>query len=347
MKRNLIIVIFLAVILFGCERRITERYIFIEKEIEKIESSGELTIYTALDDDETKVYFSKFEELYNVKINSTRMSTGEMLKTLDAERGKPSATIVYGGTQGLYINGAAENLFEPYKTNKSAYLEKRYYDKNYNWYGIYIGAIGFGCSTNLVKNLPHSWRDLLDIEYQGLISMANPASSGTSYTIMSTLISLWGEEEAFIYLKELNRNIKEYTSSGSQPVKLAGINEVGIGIVFSHDVLKVKKSFSHIELTFPKEGTGYEIGGVALVKGSPNRELGKKFIDFALSTECQDLYATAGNFRLPLNPKAKPAEGSIPITEINIVNLDLEKMSLDRDMLIKRWTDEVAKGDNK
>jgi len=54
--------------------------------------------------------------------------------------------------------------------------------------------------------LPKTWNDLLKPEYKGEIQSANPASSGTAYTMIATLVQLMGEDQAFEYLKNYTKH---------------------------------------------------------------------------------------------------------------------------------------------
>src|SRR5690606_10225614 len=92
--------------------------------------------------------------------------------------------------------------------------------------GVYMGALGYGYNSEELarKKLaaPKCWADLLKPEYKDEVQMADPNSSGTAYTMLATLVQLWGEEPAFDYLKKLHRNINDYTKSGAAPAHAAG-----------------------------------------------------------------------------------------------------------------------------
>ena len=120
--------------------------------------------------------------------------------------------------------------------------------------------------------------------------MAHPATSGTAYTVLATLIQLKGEDAVWDYLAELNKNMSQYTKSGSAAPNGVALGEAAIALTFSHDGLQPTTEGYPIELSFPTDGTGYEVGAMALIKGGPadEQENAKKFIDFV----CND--ATAG-----------------------------------------------------
>src|SRR5699024_6551570 len=136
---------------------------------------------------------------------------------------------------------------------------------------------------------PTCWADLVKPEYKGEVQIADPQSSGTAYTALATFAQLWGEEKAIEYLKALNHNVSQYTKSGIAPARNAARGETAIGIGFLHDYSLEKEKNAPIELVVPCEGTGYEIGGVSIIKGARNIDNAKLFIDWALSKEAQEL----------------------------------------------------------
>jgi hypothetical protein len=143
--------------------------------------------------------------------------------------------------------------------------------------GFYTSAIGFGWNEEVLKKkklpAPKCWKDLLDPRYKGEIETSHPGSSGTGYTILAGLVQMMGEDAAFDYLKKLNANVTQYTRSGTAQARSVAKGEVGIGVsfIFGFDNERLTNKFP-VYAAAPCEGTSYEIGGIALVKGSRNRE---------------------------------------------------------------------------
>jgi iron(III) transport system substrate-binding protein len=211
--------------------------------------------------------------------------------------------------------------------------------------GYYFGAIGFGSNSNTLKKInaepPASWEDLLKPAFKGQIAIAFPYTSGTSYTVLATLVQMWGEDKAFEYWKKMNANVHHYDKSGSAPVTQAGLGEVGVAVAFSHDIIAKGSAKGYpVVISFPKEGTGYEIGAMSLIKGGPEPELAKKFIDWALSVRAQNLMQQW--FRIPLNPKATVAPGAVKADQVKLINFDAVKAGDEKDRLIKRWRQEIG-----
>ena len=138
--------------------------------------------------------------------------------------------------------------------------------------------------------------------------------------------------------------MRQYTKSGSAPAKQAGLGETGVGISFAHDILAPKHEGYPIELSFPTDGTGYEVGAVALIKNGPKDEVenAKKFIEWSISKEAQDLYAKSNSFRLPVHPDATVPDGAVSLSELEVIEYDAVWAGENRDRLLKRYEDEVV-----
>ena len=306
-----------------------------------------LHLYTALDPNEAKIYVEAFTKDTNIKVEWVRLSAGEVLTRLKAEAKNPQVSVWFGGSSDEFTAGRKEGLLTPYPSPVGTpFLKGTLKDPQDNWSGFYFGAIGFGNNTNwFAKNklpFPTSWQDLLRPEFKANISIAYPYTSGTSYTTLATLVQLMGEDKAFDYWKKLEPNIHHYNTSGSACITQAGLGEIAIGIAFSHDILAKGTSKGYpIKATFPSEGTGYEIGVVALIKGGPEPELGKKFIDWVLSKRAQDLLQAW--YRIPLNPQAEVAAGATKASDVKLINYDADWSGNNNKRLIEKWRQIIGK----
>ncbi len=116
-------------------------------------------------------------------------------------------------------------------------------------------------------DIPQSYEDLLDPQYKGLISMPSPASSGTGYTFLLSLVNAWGEEKAFEYFDKLSENILSFTSSGSGPVNALVQGEVAIGLgITANAVTKINEG-ANLKPIFFEEGSPYTMYGQGVIVG--------------------------------------------------------------------------------
>ena len=316
------------------------------------EAYDRLTIYCALPETEIPSYIEAFKAETGITVDYVRLSAGEVLSKIQVEKNNPQASVWYGGNCDTFIAAANMGLLEPYASQELKNIPESYQDPDNFWAPVYVGALAFAVDRDWFKakgyDYPASWNDLLKPEFKNMISMAHPGSSGTAYTILATMVQMLGEEEAFAYLAKLDDNIRQYTKSGSAPPKDVGLGEAAVGLSFSHDCLKPAVQGYPVEVTFPKEGTGYEIGAIALIKNAPARELenAKIFIDWVLSKKGQDIYSQNSSFRLPVNVNAVVPQGAINIKDLPIINYDFIWAGENRARLIEKFTATIANKDN-
>ena len=292
-----------------------------------------------------------YQRTTGVKVNMTQKGSGEALAQLIAERENPKTDIWFGGTGDPHLQAAEQGLTLEYKSPNLAQLypwaQQQAQQAGYKTVGIYMGPLGFGYNTELLakKKLaaPKSWADLLKPEFKGDIQVANPASSGTAYTMIATLVQLMGEEKAFDYLKSLHKNVGQYTRSGTGPIKAAARGETAVSISFVHDAPQERMQGFPVETATPSEGTGAEIGSMSIVKGARNMEQAKKLYEWALTPGAQAFGAAAKQYQLPSN-KATPVDPNVPdFKKIKLIDYDYKKYgsSAERRRLISRWEKEV------
>jgi iron(III) transport system substrate-binding protein len=295
-----------------------------------------------------------FARSTGMKVNLVQKGSGEALAQIVAERANPKTDVWFGGTGDPHLLAAEQELTLAYRSPALAQLhpwaQKQAEQSGWRTVGIYSGPLGFAYNTEIFakKKLvpPKTWADLLNPQYRGEIQAANPASSGTAYTMVATLVQLMGEDKAFAYLADLHRNIAAYTRSGTGPVKAVARGEAALSISFVHDVPGEKAQGFPIEAITPADGTGAEIGSMSLIKGSPNPEAAKAFYEWALTPQAQQFGAATRQFQLPSN-KATPVDPRVPdFRKIKLIDYDYAKYgkASERKRLIQRWEHDVQQG---
>jgi iron(III) transport system substrate-binding protein len=289
-----------------------------------------------------------FEKATGIKVLMTRKSAGEFYAQLKAEASNPRGDVWWGGTGDPHLQAAEEGLTEAYKSPKMGELQdwaiRQYEAAKGRTIGIYAGALGYSYNTDQLKkkNIPEPkcWSDLVKPAFKDEIQVANPNSSGTSYTMLATFVQLMGEDKAFEFMKAMHKNVNQYTKSGAAPARAAATGESLVGITFQHDAVVQKVGGAPVTIVSPCEGTGYEIGSMSIVKGAKNMENAKKWYDWALY---------AGRRRTSGPPRRSPtrcrrtrtrlAAGSPKLSEIKLINYDFAKYgsSAERNRLLKKW----------
>ena len=294
---------------------------------------------------------AEFYRTTGVKVNQAHKGTGEIGAQLRAEAANPKTDIWWGGTGDPFLQAAEQGLLEPYRP---AYINDlhdwavRQYAMSGNMVGgFYTSAIGFGYNTDVLKKKhlpePRCWADLIKPAYKGEIEISHPATSGTAYTIIAGLVQLMGEDAAFDYLRKLHVNTTNYTRSGQAQAPNVAKGEVGIGVSFIFGFDKWRYDKFPVKTAAPCEGTGYEVGGIALVKGARNRDNAKRYYDWLMSPAGQAIGAKAGSLQSPANKTFRPDPRIPSVADVKLIKYDFEKYgkAAERKRLIERWTHEV------
>jgi iron(III) transport system substrate-binding protein len=192
---------------------------------------------------------------------------------------------------------------------------------------------------------PKCWADLVKPGFQDEVQVANPNSSGTSYTMLATLVQIMGEDKAFDYLKALHKNVNQYTKSGAAPARAVATGESLVGITFQHDAVIQALGGAPVKIVSPCEGTGYEIGSMSLIKGAKNMDNAKKWYDWALSVDGQAVgAANKVSYQVPSNKNAPVPAAAPRLADIKLINYDFAKYgsSAERKRLLSKWDADVS-----
>lgn len=312
--------------------------------------SNDLTFICGAQADWCQVVANAYKKETGGEAKFLRLSAGESLARMRAEKTNPSFDVLFGGTGDVHEAGTKEGLITFYKpkvwTQLYPNLRKQVKDA---YIPLYTGALGFAVNDTVLKrrglSAPTDWPDLGDPKYKGLVAMPNPNTSGTAYTMITTLIQIYGEDQAFDLLKKIHNNVPRngYTRPGSGAAFLAARGEVAVGVTFMHDAVAQNVRGFPVRAVAPKAGTGTEIGGVSLVTGAPHPDAAKKFIEFVLTPETQKLAATVQSFQIQSNAKTPVNAASPNLNRIKLIDYDFAKWgdSATRTRLISRWTKEV------
>jgi iron(III) transport system substrate-binding protein len=302
-----------------------------------------VVIYTAKEPEEITDYIPVAEAaMPDLKFEVLRLSTGDLTARLLAEKENPQADVIWGTAATSMIIFENEGMLEAYAPKGVEKILPAFKDDDDPpyWVGVDAYLTAFCVNTEKAKEfglpIPKSWKDLLDPVYQGHIVMPNPASSGTGFMFVSSVLQGMGWDTGWEYLKELDKNMAIYTKSGSKPCKLAAAGEYAIGISFAFKAVDLINDGAPLELVLPEEGSGYEVEANALLKGSDVPEAAKRFLDWAISEEAMALYAE--RFGVVAMAGFSPPEGMPPDVADRLFPMDFQWSSNNRDKILEEWT---------
>jgi iron(III) transport system substrate-binding protein len=303
-----------------------------------VQSGADLVVYHSWDDAVARVLLEAFASREGVRVTGMRRSSRHVVKIIEAEADDPVASVIMAGSVPSYEMLKKAGLLQIYRPGGADAIPAEFRDPDETWTGIYLGVIGFGTDPRQTDSVPRSFADLTKIDFPRGLTYANPATSGTAYTFLLGLIALYGEEQAFSYLDDLHPAVVEIPSGGSMAVRLVELKEATVAVAFAHDILRARTRGFEMILSFPREGSGWEVGGAALLRGAPNPELGRKFLDFLVRPETQEMIWKEGGMPVyPTHPKAQPPPEAPPLKSIKRVKIDFVEAGHKWDSRAVRW----------
>jgi iron(III) transport system substrate-binding protein len=292
-----------------------------------------------------------FEKATGTKVAVVQKATGEMLAQVKAEKANPKGDIWWAGPADSYLQAAEEGLLEAYQSPNLPQLHdwaRRISEiSKFQVAGVYGGILSLGYNTELQEKrklpVPRCWKDLLDPKLKGEIMLGNPGTSGTAYLMLASLVQVFGEEEAFAFMKAVNANVASYARSGIGPMTAVKRGEIYVGSSVLHGVINEIAAGFPVKPILPCEGVGYEVGSMAIIKGARNLDSAKKFADWALTVDAQKVGLEVKEYAIPTN-RSVPLPPMVPnLADIKVIDYDFAKFGSSevRKRLLERWEKDV------
>lgn len=309
------------------------------------EEQESLRIYAVIHDEEAKALTELFTQKTGIPATYLRATTGELVTRVIAEKDDPQADILLGGASSYHMQADAAGALQSYESPAMHGLPRYAVSRENTWTGFCVLTLGVGINTARFAEkfpgtpYPKTWEDLLNPAFKGEIVMTNPVASSTSYLFVQGQLQRLGWDKGWDYLLKLSQSVGQFPDSGSAPPKLVGTGEYAIGIAYLHALTKYRAQGFDIQQVAPPQSVG-DVDCIAILKNTKHLAAAKKFVDFMLSKEAQELMSSL-DFTIPVNPDAKPVEGALPIADIDLIDYDVKKASDQRKEVLDRWTKEV------
>ena len=327
-----------------------------EELVKAAKEEGKLIVYGSCEEEYLNAVCANFKSLYGIDVQAQRLSTGEVAAKIEEENGHPSADVWFGGTTDPYNVTSSKGLLEQYEPKNASHLiSDKFKSTNKDWYGIYKGILGILYDKEELQRLkldvPQDYKDLIDPKYKGLIWSSNYNTAGTAKLIINTVIQKYGHDQGIQYLVDLDKNIAQYTKSGSGPSKAIGAGECTIGIGMLHDGIYqiVDQEHENVGLQIPSSGASYEVGATAIFKGAAHPNAAKLWIEYALSPACVDLAQKNGSYQFLVIDDAKQPEIATEygLDPNNVMDYNFEDAKKHTEQYVKDVMEALGGGDSR
>ncbi|WP_187355574.1 ABC transporter substrate-binding protein [Paenibacillus tengchongensis] len=294
-------------------------------------------------------YIKQFEEEYNAKVEVVTLYSADALARIRAEKNNPTLDVVLfsGGQEQI---AAKEDLIEKIDPDQMDNLGDLYPDAlNADGYAPYFGyeALGIIYNHEAIPAAPTSWKDLWKDEYKGQVGLVDISNTyGNQFLVAAARMNGGGEDNiqpGLDAIKELLPNTAAIVKSSPEVGNLFAQDEAWIAPFDSGYAYTFGKQGVPISFALPEEGAVGIYMTAQVVKGSPNSELARKYVDFLLRPDIQVKTAEGGGYS-PTNSKTELTDelkAILPYGEETfngLTRLDLELVNNNKAEWMEEWS---------
>jgi iron(III) transport system substrate-binding protein len=304
------------------------------------QAAGEVVVYSANEQVLDTLVFDAFEKESGLKVQPVSAGSGVLFKRIQTEKDRPQGDIIWGVSRSLLEQGRP--YFTAYRSKNRDAIPAEYRDPDDLWIGNNLHLLVILQNTKIMPEAqgPKSWADLLDRKWQGKIAFTDPNNSGSAFTNTTLLAEMWGWDK----VETLYANTKVLSKS-SLVFQGVGTGEYGLGLSLEYAGYVWASNGAPVKVIYPADGTVAQMEGVAIIKGGPNLEGAKAFVDFINRKDVRELIFQK-TFRRPARQDldfSKLPGNMPPLAAVKLAPYDEKGWSQKRTETLQKIQDIVEK----
>ncbi len=301
-----------------------------------------------------------FEQENNVKVRFLASGdTGSAVNKAILAKDAPLADVFYGVDNTFLSRALTEDIFEAYDSPLLAAIPPEFQlDAPQNRaLPVDFGDVCLNYEVAYFQENqlppPASLEDLLKPAYKGLTVVENPATSSPGLAFLFATVGHFGEDGYLDFWRGMVENdvrvvndweaayYSEFTRwGGERPIVVSYGSSPPFEVIFAEEPLDEPPTAA-----VTGEGSCFrQIEFVGILKGTENRDLAEKFVDFMLSPAFQEDIPLQ-MYVFPVNPEAQLDEVFLQYLAVpeNPAALDPADIAAHRETWIQAWTDVVLR----
>jgi iron(III) transport system substrate-binding protein len=287
-------------------------------------AQGKVVVYTANDSNLNRFVFEAFTRETGIQVEPVEAGSGVVFRRIASERDRPLGDIVWGVSRTLLRANKA--LLAPYASKNKDAVPAHFRDAEDYWIGTNVHLLVILQNTKVLpaEQGPKSWADLIDPKYKGKIAFTDPANSGSAYSNLTMLAQTWGGGEAgWDKVASLLANTRVLNRS-SLVFQGVGNGEFALGMSLEYAGYQWSSNGAPVKVIYPQDGTVAQMEGVAIIKGGPNAENAKQFVDYVTRKDVREAILRFA-FRRPARQDLDLSKlpGAMPqLADVKLVDYD-------------------------
>ena len=307
-------------------------------------AQNKVVVYSANDSNLNRFVFEAFTKETGIQVEQVEAGSGVVFRRIQSERERPLGDAVWGVSR-LLLN-ANKQLLAPYASKNKDSVPPQFRDPDDHWIGTNVHLLVVLQNTKLVpaEAGPKTWADLIDPKWKDKVAFTDPINSGSAYSNLTFLAQMWGGDAGWEKVSQLLANTKVLNRS-SLVFQGVGNGEFPLGMSLEYAGYQWASNGAPVNVVYPADGTVAQMEGVAVIKGGPNPEAAKQFVDYVTRKDVREAILkfafrrpARGDLDLSIVPGKMP-----PLSEVKIVDYDEAGWTAKRDETMKKIQDIVRR----
>jgi iron(III) transport system substrate-binding protein len=285
-------------------------------------AQGKVVVYSANDANLNRFVFEAFTKETGIAVEQVEAGSGVVFRRIQSERERPLGDVVWGVNRLLLNTNKA--LLAPYASKHRDAVPAQFRDPDNHWIGTNVHLLVILQNTKLVAADagPKTWADLADPKWKEKVAFTDPANSGSAYSNLTMLAQAWGPGEAgWDKVARVVANTKVLNRS-SLVFQGVGNGEFPLGMSLEYAGYLWASNGAPVKVVYPTDGTVAQMEGVAVIRGGPNPETAKAFVDYVTRKDVREAILkfafrrpARGDLDLAQLPGQMPALGEVKLVD--------------------------------
>ena len=302
-----------------------------------VAQSGRVVVYNAGGPELFKPMSEAFAAKYpQVRIDVINAGVGELFTRIRAETANPRGDVLMGASGEAFVGNT--DLFLSYRSKEAAAFDPKVVGPNDSFWGFSMPLQALIVNTRLMPldQAPKSWKDLGEPRYKGKIIMSNPSLSGSAYGQIAQILQLHGWD----LMQKVIANAT-FVAQSAVVYQNVAKGEYAIGLTGDSNIVTMAEQGYPVAAVYPSEGTALRFDASGVIKGGPNQENAKLFLDFVNSKEAHDIIVKSK--RRSVRTDAPAPGGQVPTTQIKTFAYDDAAAARDRNANLEKFDDLLSR----
>lgn len=292
-----------------------------------------LVVYSSADKEFADLIFRAYEQKTGVKVlalyDTEETKTAGLTARIVAEKARPKADVFWSSDTSRAVALVEQGVAAPYVPAEAATIPARYRSTAGLWTG-FAGRIRVMLyNTDMVKpgEAPRSILDLTEPQWKGRFAFANPHFGTMSFHAASLFVK-WGDARAMDFLQRLKDNDAVIAAGNSDVKDRVADGRVAVGILDEDDAVVAVREKKPVAIAIPDQegsdalGTPLMPNVALLIQGAPHPDEARRFIDFLVSAEAEQILADSDAAQYPLHPGIPGPKLLPPLETIRAMDVD-------------------------